>query len=98
MARLASVVEQAYYPAPPEAVAGILRHLKIPDPPPGSHSRDGDINILDPCTCQARTLVENAEGLRVLKGQTFAVQLNARRAAVIVPARETPPTSARPGS
>jgi hypothetical protein len=30
MARLASVVKQGHFPAPPEAVAGILRHLRVP--------------------------------------------------------------------
>src|SRR5262245_44794861 len=83
MARLASVVKQGYFPAPPEAVAGILRHLRIPDPPPDSLSRAGDINILDPCADEARALVQIAEGLGVSKGHVFAVELNARRAAVI---------------
>jgi hypothetical protein len=83
MARLASVVKQGYFPAPLEAVAGILRHLKIPDPPPDSQSRAGDINILDPCAGEARALVQIAEGLGVSKGHVFAVELNARRAAVI---------------
>jgi hypothetical protein len=83
MARLASVVKQGYFAAPPEAVSGILRHLKIPDPPPGSQSRAGDINILDPCAGEAKALVQIAEGLGVSKGHAFAVELNARRAAVI---------------
>jgi len=48
MARLASVVKQGYFPAPPEAVAGILRHLKIPDPPPDCRFKAEDVNILDP--------------------------------------------------
>jgi hypothetical protein len=34
MVRLASVVDQGDFPAPLEAVAGILRHPKVPDPPP----------------------------------------------------------------
>ena len=83
MARLASVVKQRYFPAPPEAVAGILRHLRIPDPPPDSLPRAGDLNILDPCVGEARALVQIAEGLGVSKGHAFAIELNARRAAVI---------------
>jgi Uncharacterised methyltransferase family (DUF6094) len=83
MARLASVVKQGYFPAPPEAVAGILRHLKIPDPPPGSQPRTGDLHILDPCAGEAKALVQIAEGLGVSKGHAFAVELNVRRAAVI---------------
>jgi hypothetical protein len=83
MARLASVVKQGYFPAPPEAVAGILRHLNPPEPPSGSQSRAGDIHILDPCAGEAKALVQLAEGLGVSPGHAFAVELNARRAAVI---------------
>jgi hypothetical protein len=83
MARLASVVKQGYFPAPPETVAGILGHLKIPDPPPDSRFKAEDVNILDPCAGEARALVQLAEGLGVSKGHAFAVELNARRAAVI---------------
>jgi hypothetical protein len=72
-------------------------HLKVPDPPPQSHSEAGDINILDPCAGEARALVQIAEGLGVSSGHAFVVEPNARRAAVIVPARETPPTSAPAG-
>jgi hypothetical protein len=83
MARLASVVKQGYFPAPPVAVAGILRHLKVPDPPHDPFSRAGDINILDPCAGEARALVQIAEGLGVSKVHAFLVELNAHRAAVI---------------
>jgi hypothetical protein len=83
MARLASVVKQGYYPAPPEAVAGIIRHLKIPDPPPGPQFRAGDIHILDPCAGEAKALVQIAEGLGVSSSHAFAVELNVRLAAVI---------------
>ena len=83
MARLASVVKQGYFPAPPEAVAGILRHLKIPDPPPDSRFKAEDVNILDPCAGEGKALVQIAEGLGVSQGHVFAVELNASRAAVI---------------
>ena len=81
MARLASVVKQGYFPAPPEAIAGILRHLKIPDPPPDSKFKVEDINILDPCAGEAKALVQIAEGLGVSTDHVFAVELNASRAA-----------------
>ena len=74
MARLASVVKQGYFPAPPEAVAGIVRHLRMPDPPPGSLSRAGDVNILDPCAGEARALVQIAEGLGVSPAHVFAIE------------------------
>ena len=68
MARLASVVKQGFFPAPPEAIAGILRHLKIPDPPPDSRFKAEDVNILDPCAGEAKALVQLAEGLGVSTG------------------------------
>jgi hypothetical protein len=83
MARPASVVKQGYFPAPPEAVAGFLRHLKIPDPAPDCRFKAEDVNILDPCAGEAKALVQMAEGLGVSPSHAFAVELNARRAAVI---------------
>jgi Uncharacterised methyltransferase family (DUF6094) len=86
MARIASVIKQGYYPAPPEAVAGILRHLKIPDPPPDAKLKREDVNILDPVAGEAKALVQIAEGLGVSWGHVFAVELNSSRSARIVEA------------
>src|SRR5262245_48766405 len=86
MARLASVIKQGYFPAPPEAVAGILRHLKIPDPPPDASWKAEDVASLDPCAGDAKALAQLAEGLGVLPDRVFAVELNARRAAAIAEA------------
>jgi Uncharacterised methyltransferase family (DUF6094) len=81
MARLASIVKQGFYPVPPEAIAGIFRHLKIPEPPPDPKSKAGEINILDPCAVEGKALVQLAEGLGVSTGHVFAVELNASRTA-----------------
>ncbi len=86
MARLASVVKQGFHPAPPEAIAGILRHLKIPDPPPDPSLKRDEVNIVDPCAGEARALVQLAEGLGVSWGHVFAVELNASRATRIAEA------------
>jgi hypothetical protein len=84
--RLAGQIKQGYFPAPPAAIASILRHLKIPDPPPDSQFRREDINILDPCAGEGKALVQLAEGLGVSKGHVFAVELNASRAGRIAEA------------
>jgi hypothetical protein len=86
MARLASVLKQGFYPAPPEAIAGILRHLKIPDPPPDPKFKPEDVNVLDPCAGEGKALAQLAEGLGVSWGRVFAVELNASRAARIAEA------------
>ena len=86
MARIASVLKQGFYPAPPEAIAGILRHLKIPDPPPDSKFKLEDINVLDPCAGEGKALVQLAEGLGVSNDDVFAIELNASRAARIAEA------------
>jgi hypothetical protein len=83
MARLASVVKQGFHPAPPEAIAGILKHLKMPDPPPDPKFKPEDVNILDPCAGEGKALVQIAEGLGISTGHVFAVELNASRAARI---------------
>jgi hypothetical protein len=84
--RLIAQVKQGYYPAPPEAIAGILRHLKIPDPPPDAKFTREDVNILDPCAGEAKALVQIAEGLGVSSGHVFAIELNASRSARIAEA------------
>ena len=86
MARIASVVKQGFHPAPPEAIAAILRHLKIPDPPPEERISREAINIIDPCAGEAKALVQLAEGLGVSWGHVFAIELNASRAARIAEA------------
>jgi hypothetical protein len=82
--RLLGQVKQGYFPVPPAAIAGILRHLKIPDPPPDSKLKREDINILDPCAGEGKALVQLAvEGLEVSKDHVFAIELNATRSARI---------------
>jgi hypothetical protein len=84
--RLAGQVKQGYFPAPPSAIAGILKHLKVPDPPPDEKFKVDDINVLDPCAGEAKALVQIAEGLGVSSGHVFAIELNASRAARIAEA------------
>jgi hypothetical protein len=86
MARLASVVKQGFHPAPPEAITGILKHLKMPDPPPDPKLKPDDITILDPCAGEGKALGQLAEGLGISTGQVFAIELNASRAARIAEA------------
>jgi hypothetical protein len=86
MARNASVMKQGYYPAPPEAIAGILRHVKIPDPPPDPNCKRDDLNIVDPCAGEAMALVLIAGGIGVSWGHVFAVEPNASRSSGIAEA------------
>jgi hypothetical protein len=87
MARIASVVKQGFHPVPPAAIAGILRHLKIPDPPPDPTVKpESGVNILDPCAGEGKALVQLAEGLGVSHGHVFAIELNGTRAARITEA------------
>ena len=86
MARIASVVKQGSHPAPSEAIAGILRHLKIPAPPPDPTLMRDDVNIIDPCAGEAKALVQLAEGLSVSRAHVFAIELNASRSARIAEA------------
>jgi Uncharacterised methyltransferase family (DUF6094) len=65
LARVESVLKHGFYPAPPAAIAGILRHLKIADPPPDPKFKPEDMNVLDPCAGEGKALVQLAEGLGV---------------------------------
>jgi hypothetical protein len=86
MARLASAVKQGFHPAPPEAIAGILKHLKMPNPPPDPKFKVDDVTVLDPCAGEGKALVQLAEGLGISNGHIFAIELNAGRAARIAEA------------
>jgi hypothetical protein len=74
--RLAGVCKQGYYPAPPQAIAAVLLHLKPPpDPPPDGHL---SLNILDPCAGEGKALTDIRQGLSL--SRAYAVELNASRA------------------
>jgi Uncharacterised methyltransferase family (DUF6094) len=83
--RLIAQAKQGFYPAPPEAIAGILKHLRRPVEPDPRFKVD-DVNILDPCSGEAKALVQLAEGLDVSKDHVCAIELNASRAARIAEA------------
>ena len=83
--RLVAQAKQGFYPAPPEAIAGILKHLRRPVVPDPRFKVD-DVNILDPCAGEAKALAQLAEGLGVSKDHVFAIELNASRAARIATA------------
>jgi Uncharacterised methyltransferase family (DUF6094) len=83
--RLIGQAKQGFYPAPPEAIAGILKHLRRPVEPDPRFKVD-DVNILDPCAGEAKALVQLAEGLGVSKDHVFAIELNVSRAARIAEA------------
>ena len=75
--RLVAQAKHGFYPAAPEAIAGILRHLKIPDPPPDPKFRREDVNILDPCGGEAQgTFVQLAGGLGVSWGRRLRSSRN----------------------
>ena len=77
--RLIGQAKQGYFPAPPEAIAGILKHLRRPVEPDPRFKVD-DLNILDPCSGEGKALVQLAEGLGVSNEHVFAIELNASRA------------------
>jgi hypothetical protein len=80
--RLMSQAKHGFYPAPPEAIAAILKHLKRPVIPDPKFKVD-DVTILDPCAGEAKALAQLAEGLSISPGHIYAVELNVRRAAII---------------
>jgi hypothetical protein len=87
MARIASVVNLGFHPAPPGAIVGMVLHLKTPDPPhPDRKFNRADDKVLDPCSGEGKALVRLAEGLGVSWGHVLAVELNASRSTRIVEA------------
>ncbi len=64
--RLVAQAKQGFYPAPTEAIAGILKHLRRP-PEPDPRFKIDDVNILDHCAGEAMALVQLGKGLGVSK-------------------------------
>ena len=83
--RLIAQAKQGFYPAPPEAIAGVLKRLRRPVERDSRFKVD-DLNILDPCAGEAKALVQIAEGHGVSKDHVIGVELNASRAARIAEA------------
>jgi len=81
--RLLGQVKQGYFPAPPAAIAGILRHLKIPDPPPEPKFKPEDINILDPCAGEGKALVQLAHVVCNQEGYHFGRPVGASGAVAV---------------
>jgi hypothetical protein len=77
--RLISQAKHGFFPAPPEAIAGILKHLRRPVVHDARFKVD-DITLLDPCAGEAKALVQIGEGLSVSVEHTYAIELNVRRA------------------
>src|SRR5258707_2254000 len=74
MARLASDARLGFFPAPPEAVEAILRHLKMPE------EKAEKVNIIDVCCGEALAIKQIAQGLAVPLSHVYAVELDAGRA------------------
>jgi hypothetical protein len=76
--RLAGQAKQGFYPAPPEAIAGILQHLERPRQGPASE-KAVHLTILDPCAGEGHALVQIAQALGIPSECTHAIELNAGR-------------------
>jgi predicted RNA methylase len=72
--RLMGQCRLGYYPAPPEAVEGILKHLRMPD------AANDRVRILDPCCGEALAIHQIATNLAVPMSHVYAVELDAGRA------------------
>lgn len=70
--RLAGQAKLGFYPAAPDAIAGICQHLEMPE------STDG-IQILDPCCGEGAAIRQIADTLGVPHKQTYAVELDQNR-------------------
>jgi predicted RNA methylase len=76
--RLAAQAKLGWYPAAPEAVAELIKHLRVRPPDPDKTLDTA--NIIDPCAGEGRAIRQIAEALAVEPGHTYAVELDARRA------------------
>lgn len=78
--RLAAQVKLGFYAAHPEAVAAICRHLVLTTVKEGD---EREFALLDPCAGEGLALKQIADHLGLPVWQTYAVELDAGRAALV---------------
>jgi 16S rRNA G966 N2-methylase RsmD len=75
--RLVAQTKLGFYPAAPEAVGRIARHLRLSDTKPES------VQVLDPCAGEGLAIKQIADALGIPAARTYAVELDAGRAAKV---------------
>ena len=71
--RLAAQAKLGFYPAHPDAIAGIAAHLTLPK------LRADEVNIIDPCAGEGLAIRQLADALGIPQQRTYAVELDAGR-------------------
>jgi hypothetical protein len=74
MARQEADKKLGFYPASPEAITAILKHLALAD------QTGTPVHILDPCAGEGAAINQIAEGLKVDQENVFCVELDQQRA------------------
>lgn len=75
--RLAGVAKAGFYPAAPEAIAHLVKHLycRLPNP----EKPNDTIQILDPCAGEGAAVKQIAEALAIPNERVYAIELDAAR-------------------
>ena len=76
MAREQARIRMGYFPAPPQAIAGILKHL-------AKVESERSFHLLDPCAGEGDAVWMLAQGLSIPETNIHAIELHAGRAATI---------------
>ena len=79
--RLAAQCKLGWYPAAPEAIAELVKHLHLKPPDPDK-PLGGSVPILDPCAGEGRAIQQIATALGVEPEHIYAIELDAGRAAI----------------
>jgi hypothetical protein len=78
--RLVAQAKLGWYPAAPEAIAELGKHLRVRPPDPDKPL--GCVPILDPCAGEGRAIQQIAHALGVDPEHIYAIELDAGRAAI----------------
>jgi hypothetical protein len=78
--RLAAQAKLGWYPAAQEAIAELVKHLRVRPPDPDKTL--ADVPILDPCAGEGQAIRQIANALGVDPGYIYAIELDAGRAEV----------------
>ena len=78
--RLVAQAKLGWYPAAPEAIAELVKHVRVKPPDPDKPL--DAVHILDPCAGEGRAIQQIANALNVDPGHIYAIELDAGRAEI----------------
>ena len=79
--RLAGQAKLGYFPAAPNAVAELVKHLRAR--PPDPENKSNEVHVIDPCAGEGAAIKQIADAIGVNESRIYTVELDAGRAEAV---------------